>query len=43
MSRRLGHLSQAEWMIRELLALAARTHADHQVQRAMDKLSFSRP
>jgi tetratricopeptide (TPR) repeat protein len=43
MSRRLGHLSQAEWMTRELLALAARTHADHQVQRAMDKLSFSRP
>jgi tetratricopeptide (TPR) repeat protein len=41
MSRRLGHLSQAEWMTRELLSLAARTHADHQVQQAIDNLSFN--
>jgi DNA-binding SARP family transcriptional activator/ActR/RegA family two-component response regulator len=40
LSRRTGHPSQAEWTTRELLALAARTHADHQVQNALQQLSF---
>jgi hypothetical protein len=40
LSRRTGHLSQADWTTRELLALAAMTHADHQVQNALQRLSF---
>lgn len=40
LSRQTGHLSQAEWTTRELLALAARTHADHQVRNALRQLSF---
>lgn len=40
LSRSAGHLSQAEWTTRELLAMAARTHADHQVQKALRHLSF---
>ena len=40
LSRRSGHLSQAEWTTRELLSMAARTHADHQVEKALRHLSF---
>jgi len=36
-----GHMSQAEWKTRELLATAAKTHADHQISRALAALSFS--
>ena len=30
----MGQTEQAEWATREVLALAARTHADHQLLRA---------
>jgi DNA-binding SARP family transcriptional activator len=33
--RRMGQTEQAEWATREVLALAARTHADHQLLRAV--------
>lgn len=38
--RAAGDASGADWMTRKLLALAARTHADHHVRRALRHLSF---
>lgn len=40
LSQRAGRTSEAERITRDVLALAARTHADHQLQRAMERLKF---